>query len=174
MSEHVKQKKNETVNGNCDLQRDGHLFQLETKFVLSHDWLLAKMLTTDVPCNQVDGTIYLGTVNPTSFQIILSVFQDLLDVSGLGGEKLTLLISTIRFLVCDKVAEKLESIASEHAKQLQDQVQHAKDVKCEEKEGEEVEVLTKSLSKLCIARAIGCIITITSVHRMLWLSDTGK
>jgi hypothetical protein len=71
----------------------------------------AKMITSEVPFQMVNGVIYLD-VDPSSFRVILSIVSGVAEledvVSRLSRMDIALLITTARYLLCLDIVENLE------------------------------------------------------------------
>ncbi|KAI8813221.1 hypothetical protein BJ742DRAFT_767328 [Cladochytrium replicatum] len=91
-------------------------FVLQRQFVLDHDWMLAKMITSEVPSLKLNGKLYLDA-DPASFRMIVAFLQRIAHpndlASRLSGPDLELLISTSRYLLCDEIVSALNVIATE-------------------------------------------------------------
>ena len=99
----------------------GSLFMLNKEFILSHDWMLSKMLTSDVPFKTLNGQIYID-IDPISFRLIVSVLQGVmqleLDAPRMSNAELVLLKSTARYLLCHEIEKQLELIISGHTEEI--------------------------------------------------------
>ncbi|KAJ3412356.1 hypothetical protein HDV05_000830 [Chytridiales sp. JEL 0842] len=98
------------------LSVQGTPFVLQRDFVLSHDWMPSKVLTSALPFTSVNGQIYLD-VDPICFRVIVSVLKGLSDLdsvaSKLTSPELALLISMSRYLlICTEITEPLEKLES--------------------------------------------------------------
>lgn len=98
------------------LSVQGAFFVLKKSMVLSHDWILAKIVTSDIPWDKTsnDGQIFVD-VDQTSFRVILSLLSGGLDLKGDSNHfsviDLTLLLSTARYLMLgEKLIEEIEGL----------------------------------------------------------------
>lgn len=110
------------------LSVQGCLFRLPTKMVKSTDWILAKILTSEIPWAKTsDGQIYVD-VDPTSFRLILGILSGIVSLSSgdadtLCGTDLTLLKATSRYLMLDKVTERVKGILTGHVEAIHEKDQ---------------------------------------------------
>jgi hypothetical protein len=86
----------------------GSLFVLRRDFILSHDWLLATMLQSDIPTPSVNGQLFLD-VDVISFRVILSILKGTIRIDSIqvSDLEMTLLIATADYLLCEKISEAL-------------------------------------------------------------------
>ncbi|KAJ3412593.1 hypothetical protein HDV05_000461, partial [Chytridiales sp. JEL 0842] len=114
---HLQDLVHKSPSNQCEnvitLSVQGSVFVLTLDFVLSVDWIVAKIVTSDVPFTSVNGQVYLD-VDPLCFRIIVSVLQGITDlhtvVSKSSDPELTLLTSTAEYLLCLDIANQLGSI----------------------------------------------------------------
>lgn len=116
------------------LSVQGCLFIVRKEVIVSTDWILAKMLSSDVPWTKTsDGQWYID-VDPNSFRLILAILSGLVDITGKDGDKLSsadllLLKATSRYLMLDSIAQAVETIESGHTKavsELQEEINSLK------------------------------------------------
>ena len=97
------------------LSVQGALFILPKKTILSHDWILSKILTSEIPWkgSSDDGQYYID-VDPTSFRLILSILNGTvslsLDANKLSTVDLALVKATARYLMLDSIVHDIEGI----------------------------------------------------------------
>ena len=112
------------------------------------------MLTSEVPWTKTgDGQWYVD-VDPTSFRIILSILNGVVDLTGGDGDKLSdvdllLLQATARYLMLDSVVQKAETVKTGHTKvvsEMQEEIVALKEKvkKLEQIEAEEIVALKRS------------------------------
>jgi hypothetical protein len=101
----VPSDEEETVSINVQ----GCLFVLREDLILAHDWMPAKMLTSEISFQKIGGLHYLD-VDSSSFRMILSILSGVADleqaVSRLPPMDLSLLIS----LLCLDLVDTLEEM----------------------------------------------------------------
>jgi hypothetical protein len=89
----------------------GQLFSLTKELILDHDWMVAKILTSGVPFDTVDGRPYID-VDPVSFRMIVCILQGGMkmdgDLVGLSSPELALLRATARYLNCGSIEEAID------------------------------------------------------------------
>ncbi|KAJ3412365.1 hypothetical protein HDV05_000839 [Chytridiales sp. JEL 0842] len=106
------------------LSVQGTIFVLKLEFVLSHDWMIAKIVTSDVPFTSVNGLVYLD-VDAASFRLIVAILKCIATVAEvapkLSGVELSLLIATARYLHCTDIAEDLQRVKSGHERELENE-----------------------------------------------------
>jgi hypothetical protein len=119
------------------LSVQGSLFVLRKDLILAHDWMPAKILTSEVTFQKVNGVFYLD-VDSSSFRLLLSILSGVAEleqaISRLPPIDLSLLISTARYLLCLEIADTLEEMQM--------------------KSKNEVEALKEELSKMKISGAL--------------------
>mmetsp|Transcript_27770 Transcript_27770/g.62983 ORF Transcript_27770/g.62983 Transcript_27770/m.62983 type:complete len:229 (+) Transcript_27770:23-709(+) len=97
------------------LSVQGHYFIVERTTITSHDWILSKIISSQIPWKKTsdDGQIFLD-VDPNSFRLILAIISQTIDLSQdvgcLSRSDLVLLKATARYLMLDKVKEQIEAI----------------------------------------------------------------
>ena len=103
------------------LSVQGSSFILKKDFVLSHDWMVAKIVTSEIPSTRIHGQIFLD-VDPVSFRMIVSILQGITSLkaraSKISTSDLALLISTAEYLLCFDIAKELGTIQSDHEKEI--------------------------------------------------------
>ena len=140
------------------LSVQGCLFRLRKETVLNTDWILSKMLTSEVPWTKTgDGQWYVD-VDPTSFRIILSILNGVVDLTGGDGDKLSdvdllLLQATARYLMLDSVVQTAETVKTGHTKavsEMQEEIVALKEkvTTLEQIEAEEIVALKKKAKTL--------------------------
>jgi hypothetical protein len=109
----------------------GALFRLRKDTILATNWVLSKILTSEIPWDKTaDGQFYVDA-DPTSFRIILSIISGVLDVaqeaSSFSGAELVLLKVTARYLLLEDIAKQidgirigLDKVVTEQEKELSD------------------------------------------------------
>ena len=98
------------------LSVQGQAFLLKKKQLLAQDWMIARMLTTDIPVTRVSGQIYVN-VDPASFRLLLALLQGMTTLQAVvdkvsSAERL-LLGTTADYLGCTDIAQALRAIEGE-------------------------------------------------------------
>ena len=110
MSAIESNRKDERDDKTVGLSVQGHYFVVNKSVIESHDWILSKILSSDIPWEKSSdsGQIYLD-VDPSSFRIILGILNGTFDISQDAGmlprSDLVLLKTTARYLMLDDVHE---------------------------------------------------------------------
>jgi hypothetical protein len=91
----------------------GALFVVKKETILSHDWILSKLITSDIPWQKTsDGQCYID-VDPGCFRLILSILNGIVDIrrdlTKLFGQEMPLLKATARYLLLDTIEKEIES-----------------------------------------------------------------
>jgi hypothetical protein len=89
----------------------GILFVLKEETIMRHDWLLSKVVTSQIPWEAAaDGQIFLD-IDPTSFRLILSILGGVMslatDARNLAHSELVLLKCTARYLMLDSLEKQI-------------------------------------------------------------------
>lgn len=107
----------------------GEHFYLSESLLLSHDWILSKISTSEIPFKKVNGIVQLD-VDPNSLRLLLSIMQGItpfeMAVSKLSNIDLVLVQSTAQYLMCGEIESELAAIKIGHEaeiKTLQDQIE---------------------------------------------------
>lgn len=90
----------------------GQLFLLETLAVLSHDWLLKTLITTDLPTAKIEDSFYLDC-DGNSFRVIYAILSGVTTVeeqATLPLRDLKLLLSTARYVSCMQLSEEIKNL----------------------------------------------------------------
>lgn len=121
MENHLSKRSRVCEEDMIALSVQGSLFVLKKQFVLSRNWMIAKILTSDIPFAHYNEQIYLD-IDPVSFRIILSILQGITSLKMVTPKisfmELSLLISTARYLLCFDILEELEHIQSTNANEI--------------------------------------------------------
>lgn len=102
----------------------GVLFPVKMEMIMAHDWLLRKVITSEVPWEQAaDGQIFLD-IDLKSFRFIISILSNVSnlrdDVQKLSCIDLTLIQSTARYLMLESIYEEVGGIKAGFEKELQE------------------------------------------------------
>ena len=87
--------------------------------ILDHDWILSKIVTSDIPWEQTssDGQIYLD-IDPTSFGLILAIVNGTFSLESssrqLSLSFLALMKATATYLMLNDIADKIEELERGH------------------------------------------------------------
>jgi hypothetical protein len=89
----------------------GALFVLKEETIMRHDWLLSKVVTSQIPWEAAaDGQIFLD-IDPSSFRLILSILGGVMslanDARNLAPTDLVLLKCTARYLMLDSLDKQI-------------------------------------------------------------------
>ena len=123
------------------LSVQGVFLILKRDMVMSHDWILSKILTSDIPWDKTsdDGQYYID-VDPTSFRLIVSILTGITDLDSasqyLSTMDLASLKATTTYLMLESLTNNIKSIEEvvlDKAihKQLEDTKQELEDTKQE-------------------------------------------
>jgi hypothetical protein len=99
-----------------EVSAQGSLFRLKKDFILSHDWLVATMLTTKIGSIDHNHVLYVD-VDPVIFRMLLLTLQERLDLCAtlpkLSMMEITLLRSNAEYLLLSEIASVIESFENE-------------------------------------------------------------
>jgi hypothetical protein len=107
------------------LSVQGAFFILKKEMIMSHDWILSKILTSDIPWEMAssDGQVFID-VDPTAFRLIISVLNGIMDLSTdlnkLSLMDLALMKATTRYLMLHSLADEIDGIEGGAEKVIQE------------------------------------------------------
>ncbi|KAJ3229865.1 hypothetical protein HDU81_004951 [Chytriomyces hyalinus] len=100
------------------LSVQGNLFVLKREAVLSHEWMIATMISTTNHGTLHNGILYVD-VDLASFRVVFSILQGLTTLSNtqtkMSGMELELLKATAKYLLCDNIVVDIEKMECEVA-----------------------------------------------------------
>ena len=105
---------NKDKDESIGLSVQGQYFIVTKSMIESHDWILSKMLSCEIPWEKTsdNGQIYLN-VDPTSFRLVLGILNGTFDISQdaptLSRPDLALLKSTTRYLMLGDIYKELSA-----------------------------------------------------------------
>ena len=94
------------------LSVQGVFLILKRDMVMSHDWILSKILTSDIPWDKTsdDGQYYID-VDPTSFRLIVSILTGITDLDSasqyLSTMDLASLKATTTYLMLESLTNNI-------------------------------------------------------------------
>ena len=96
------------------LSVQGDILVFRKEWVLSQDWLLSKIVTSQIPWEETSqGQIYLDC-DWASFRIISSIMKHTVDLAQITQKlslmDLALLQTTARYLLVESIADQLEGV----------------------------------------------------------------
>ena len=123
------------------LSVQGTLFALNRESLVSHDWLVAKMLESEVPTQMEGDKLYLN-VDAPSFRLIYNILEGIAPLEAvvprLSGPETALLETTAQYLMCHSLLEQFsvlktgfESEINDLQKQLEEKEQEINRIKGE-------------------------------------------
>jgi hypothetical protein len=112
-SVHHRKRKASAVEEKLEIQDlvslsvQGSSFLLRRDFILEHDWMVAKILTSEVPFTSVNGQIYID-IDPVSFRVITSILLGITtetELTNFSDRELVLVIAAATHLKCLDLVE---------------------------------------------------------------------
>ena len=106
----LKKPKLEIDDEDVLLSVQGSLFILNKSDIIKHDWMLAKIFSSQVPFKKVNDQYYID-VDPSSFRILLSILRGLTtlenELTRISTNEINLLFSTAQYLMLEKIEKEL-------------------------------------------------------------------
>ena len=105
------------------LSVQGSFFSLKKSMILAHEWILSKIVTSDIHWEQTsaDGQIYLD-VDPSSFGLVLAVVKGTFSLESdsrqLSSSSVALMKTTARYLMLDDIVGRIEEAERGHGAEI--------------------------------------------------------
>ena len=105
------------------LSVQGSFFSLKKSMILAHEWILSKIVTSDIHWEQTsaDGQIYLD-VDPSSFGLVLAVIKGTFSLESdsrqLSSPLVALMKTTARYLMLDDIVGRIEEVERGHGAEM--------------------------------------------------------
>ena len=145
------------------LSVQGQYFVVKKSIIESQDWILSKILSSEIPWEKRNGQYFLD-VDPASFHIVLGILKGTFNISQdartLSRPDLALLKSATRYLMLDEVHKELQGFETcmveefKAALRKKDEVIAARDEELRKREEMVKEAQKKPISTIALRRSL--------------------